>query len=144
MTTINKPRALFWVITVILVLWNLMGAAAFITDNFFTEMIAEAYTPEQMEVIKGSPMWTVSLYGVATIGGLLASLLLLARKIGAVKVYLISLIAVLIHTIYQIAFANGMEVFGVGQGLIFPLVIVVLSVFEYWWSTYAASKGWLS
>lgn len=121
-----------------------MGAASFITDNFFPELIAAAYTPEQMQAIESSPLWARILYGIATLGGLLAAILLLARKRLAVRIYLISLLAVVIHTFYQIAFANGLEIFGIGQGLIFPMCIVILSVFEYWWSRYSASMGWLS
>lgn len=144
MSSSHRPTTLFWVLAIILVLWNLMGAASFITDNFFPELIAAAYTPEQMQAIESSPLWARILYGIATLGGLLAAILLLARKRLAVRIYLISLLAVVIHTLYQIAFANGLEIFGIGQGLIFPMCIVILSVFEYWWSRYSASMGWLS
>ncbi len=142
--TTTKPNTLFWIIAVILVLWNLMGASAFIVDNFATDMIADAYTAEQMAVIESTPLWAKVLYGISTLGGLLAAILLIARKLAAVRVYLISLLALIIHTVYNIGFENAMEVFGVGQGLIFPLVILFLAVFEYWYSKYCASKGWLS
>lgn len=144
MTTTNKPTTLFWIVAIILVVWNLMGAGSFILDNFFTDTLAATYTPEQMQAIRATPVWAKIFYGIATIGGLIAALLLIARKSGAVRVYLISLISVILHTIYNVGFANGMEVFGVGEGLIFPLVIVLLALFEYWWSTYCASKGWLN
>ena len=143
MTTTQKPSTLFWIIGIVLLLWNLMGASAFIVDNFFTDMIASAYNEEQMAAINATPLWSKILYGISTIGGLLAAILLLARKIGAVRIFAISLIAIIIHTVYNIGFANAMELFGVGAGLIFPLIIILLAIFEYWWSKYSASKGWL-
>lgn len=143
MTTSQKPSTLFWIIAIVLLLWNLMGASAFIVDTFFTDTLAGTYNEEQMNAINATPIWSKVLYGISTIGGLVAAILLITRKTGAIKVYAISLIAIIIHTVYNIGFAGAMELFGVGEGLIFPLVIIVLAIFEYWWSRYSASKGWL-
>ncbi|WP_298327878.1 hypothetical protein [uncultured Dokdonia sp.] len=143
MTTSQKPSTLFWVIAIVLLLWNFMGASAFIVDNFFTDALAGTYNEEQMAAINATPIWSKILYGISTIGGLLAAILLITRKTKAVQVYAISLIAVIIHTVYNIGFAGAMELFGVGEGVIFPLIIIVLAIFEYWWSRYSASKGWL-
>ncbi len=143
MTTSQKPSTLFWIIAIVLLLWNLMGASAFIVDTFFTDTLAGTYNEEQMNAINATPIWSKVLYGISTIGGLVAAILLITRKTSAIKVYAISLIAIIIHTVYNIGFAGAMELFGVGEGLIFPLVIIVLAIFEYWWSRYSASKGWL-
>ncbi|WP_396596748.1 hypothetical protein [Dokdonia sp. R86516] len=143
MTTSQKPSTLFWIIAIVLLLWNLMGASAFIVDTFFTDTLAGTYNEEQMNAINATPIWSKVLYGISTIGGLVAAILLITRKTSAIKVYAISLIAIIIHTVYNIGFADAMELFGVGEGLIFPLVIIVLAIFEYWWSRYSASRGWL-
>ncbi len=143
MTTSQKPSTLFWVIAIVLLIWNFMGASAFIVDNFFTDTLAGTYNEEQIAAINATPIWSKILYGISTIGGLLAAILLITRKTKAVQVYAISLIAVIIHTVYNIGFAGAMELFGVGEGLIFPLIIIVLAIFEYWWSRYSSSKGWL-
>lgn len=144
MSTSNKPTKLFWAIAIVLLIWNLMGVTSFIFDTFFTEMIASSYTEAQMEIITTTPIWSKALYGIATIGGLLAAFFLITRKLIAVRIYLISLLAVFIHTAYQITVVDTMETFGIGQGLIFPLIIAIIAVFEYWWSKYSASKKWLT
>lgn len=144
MTSTSKPSTLFWVVAVLLVLWNLMGTAAFITDNFFTDLLSESYSEIQVAYVRDTPLWAKIMYGTATMGGLLAALLLIARKKLAVKVYLISLLAVIMHTVYQVGISDAVKIFGTFEGLIFPLSIVVLAVFEYWFSTYSNSKGWLS
>lgn len=144
MTTTNKPSTLFWVVAVILLLWNFMGAAAFITDNFFTELLSESYSEIQIAYVRDTPLWAKIMYGIATLGGLLAAILLIARKTAAVKVYLVSLLAVIIHTIYQVGISDATEIFETFEGLVFPLIIVVLAIFEYWFSKYSNSKGWLS
>ena len=98
MTTSQKPGTLFWIIAIVLFLWNIMGVSSFIIDTFFTEMVAGSYTETQMEVIHNTPMWSKALYGIATISGLLAAFFLLTRKLIAVRIYLISLLVVFIHT----------------------------------------------
>lgn len=143
MTSTNKPNALFWVIAVILVLWNFMGAAAFITDNFFTELLSDTYSEIQVAYVRDTSLWAKIMYGIATFVGLLAAILLITRRKETIKVYLLSLLAVIIHTLYQVGISRATEIFGTFEGLIFPLIILILAVLEYFYSKYCYSKGWL-
>jgi len=144
MTTSNKPKAIFWIIAVIALLWNLVGFYEFIRTAFMVESYAGQYDESQMEAIRNTPVWALIIFGISTITGVLGSLFLLLRKKMAITFFAISVITVLIHVFGSIVVLDAMEIFGVGQGLVFPLVIIVLDVFFYWFSKWSFKKGWIS
>lgn len=143
MTTTNKPNALFWVIAISALLWNLMGLSEFIKTVSFVELYAETYTEVQMDAIRNAPMWINALFGISTITGVLASIMLLLKKKAAIRLFAISVIAVIAQTAGGIFVLDTIGIFGMGQGLLFPLVIIVLDIFFYWFSTYSHKKRWI-
>ncbi|WP_299767190.1 hypothetical protein [uncultured Dokdonia sp.] len=146
MTTTNKPSVAFWIIAIVLgLLWNLMGVYAFYLDNFGgEEILASMYTEEQLEYIKGIASWEIVLYGVATIGGLLAAIMMLMRKKLSALLFLISTLAVVISTIYGLTATNHLEIFGTMQSIYFPIIIIGIGFFLYWYCKKSTKKGWLS
>ena len=143
MATTNKPKALFWIIAIIALLWNLMGLSEFIKTAFFVEMYADTYTEIQMDAIRNAPIWTDVLFGISTITGVLASIMLLMRKKVAIQLFVISVLTVIGHTLGAILALDSIGLFGMGEGLIFPLVIIVLDIFFYWFSKHSYKKGWI-
>lgn len=139
----NKPTTLFWVIAILALLWNLMGITAFLMDTFAQEMMLEGYTQAQIDVAMAAPFWTKIAYGVATITGLLGAFMLLARKAWAVPLFLISLIASVFHSGYIIFGMDGMDTFGAFEGLILPLIIIVLDVFFWQYAKRSRAKNWI-
>jgi len=75
--------------------------------------------------------------------GFIASVLLLLRKRSATLLYLISLIAVVVQMIYNVFVSKAMEVYGPGF-IIMPIMILVISIFLYFYSKKATAKGWIS
>ena len=146
MTTTTKPSIAFWLIAIVLgLLWNLMGVFAFYLDNFGgEEVLATIYTEEQLEFIKGIATWETVLYGVATIGGLLAAIMMLARKKIAATLFLISTLAVVITTVYGLTATNHIDVFGAWQSIYFPIIIIVIGFFLYWYCKHVTKKEWMS
>ncbi|MDG1040937.1 MAG: hypothetical protein P8H13_08800 [Polaribacter sp.] len=77
----NKPKALFWIIAVIALLWNAMGVAAYLFQAYITdEMIAQLPEEQQAEFLVVHPSWYTGLFALAVFGGVLGCILLLARK----------------------------------------------------------------
>lgn len=143
MTTLGKPNALFGIVAISALLWNLAGLSEFIKTAFFVEMYAETYTEIQMESIRNAPIWINALFGISTITGVLASIMLLIRKKAAIQLFGISVLTVIAQTLGGILILDAIDLFGMGQGLLFPLVIIVLDLFFYWFSTYSHKKGWI-
>jgi hypothetical protein len=101
-------------------------------DYIMTETRNEAYmssfTPEQLEFFYGFPTWVVAAWAIAVWGGVIGSVLLLARKRYAVQVFLVSLTAMVITTIHNYVLSNGLEVVGAPLTLVFTAAIFLGAV----------------
>ena len=141
----SKIPVWFWIIAVIALLWNLMGAFAFVTDLMATPaVLAETYTTEQIKFLDTYPSWTKIFYGLGTFGGLLASIGLLMRKRWALGFFSISLIAVLIQQGHSIFMTNAREVFGDGVALYFPIGIIAVAILLILFTKNSISRGYVA
>jgi len=144
MTTITKPNTGFWIISVIALLWNLIGVYFWLSEHFLmTEEMKSMYTPEQLELVNNAPAWGMYVYGIAVFGGVLASILLLMKKKLSVPIFLISLVAILIQMGYWIFGMNAIDAFG-PEAIVMPLIVIAIAIFLYFYSKGAKMKGWLS
>ncbi|CAM3408680.1 hypothetical protein [Aequorivita lipolytica] len=143
MNATTKPNKAFWIIAVLALLWNLIGVYFWAMEYFFmTEEMKAAYPPEELELINSAPSWGIYVYAIAVFGGLLASILLLARKKMAVVIFGLSLFAILLLQGYWI-FAMDMAAIMGPQSLIMPLIVIAIAIFEYFYSKGAAQNGWI-
>lgn len=144
MNTTTKPNTAFWIIAVFALLWNLIGVYLWLYEYFLiTDEVRATLPQEQVEIMASAPIWSMYVYGLAVITGLLASVFLLMRKKLAVAVFLLSLMAVLILQLYWIFAMGTIEKLG-PQSLFMPLIVIALAIFEYFYSMGAARNGWLT
>ena len=137
-----KPTSTFWIVTVIALIYNLMGVLAYLGQAYMTEEVLAALPePEQLYYQNVAP-WATSAYATDVFGGVLGCLALLIRKKWASLFFALSLIAVIIQAIYNIFIQEFMEV--VLKQMALTCVIIVISIFLVWFSKYAAKKRWLS
>ena len=141
MTTKNKPSVGFWIIAIIALLWNIMGVMAYLGQVYITNDVLNTMTAEQQELLANTPSWSTGVFAVAVFGALLGSLLLLFRKKWATSFFLVSLIGVLINMGYSLFATNQIEVYGTVQGIVMPLIIIVIAIFLYMYSKKAATNG---
>ncbi|MDC8004372.1 hypothetical protein POV27_09935 [Aureisphaera galaxeae] len=144
MTTTNKPGALFWVIGVLALLWNLYGLLNFTMATFMKDAVADDYPTDIMEIFNALPSWYSVVFGVAVITGVLGCLFLLMRKRLAVVFFLLSLIAVLIQMPYWLFATDIIEVAGMAQAAAMPILVIIVALFLYLYSRGKAKKGMLS
>lgn len=124
----NKPKALFWIIGVIAVIWNLMGVSVYLMQAYLTDSYTEAYTPEQLEIITNAPSWAVGAFAIAVFAGFIGSVLILLRKRLANIVLSISFVGIMVQFIYNFFIANSMEVFG-PAATVQPIITIVFGLF---------------
>lgn len=129
---VPTPKHL-WVIGVITLLWNAMGALDYVMTQTRNEAYMSAFTPEQLSFFYGFPAWAVATWAIAVWGGVLGAFLLLFRRRYAVWVFLASLIAMAITAFQNYALSNGMEVIGDAFTLGFTAAIflIALALFLY-------------
>ena len=100
MTSSVKPPVWFWVVSVIALLWNLMGVSAYLFDAFISVERLGAMDPELRELYEGRPAWVTAAFALAVFGGFIGSIGLLLRKKWAKPLFKLSLGAVLIQNVY--------------------------------------------
>ncbi|WP_406683842.1 hypothetical protein N1F78_14290 [Seonamhaeicola sp. MEBiC1930] len=127
----NKPAIWFWIVSVIALIWNGMGVNAYLQQAYNTKGYQEMYTAEQQEIAANMPSWVTALFA-----GALAAIGLLVRKSWATKLWLLSLIAVIVQMGYIL-------INGYASSIGMTIMIIVLAVVFYWFSKMSGSKGWL-
>lgn len=144
MNATTKPNTAFWIIAVLALLWNLIGVFFWVSEYFLmTEEIKATLSPEQVELMNNAPSWNIYIYGIAVLGAVLASVMLLMRKKLALALFGISLIAILIVQGYWIFAMDTVGKMG-PEALIMPLIVIAIAIFEYYYSKGAARNGWLA
>jgi hypothetical protein len=130
-----------WVVGVLAVLWNSVGAMDFVMTQAKNTAYLSAMTPKQLEYIYSFPFWAVTVWGIAVWGGVLGSLLLLFRKSLAVCVFVVSLIGIVLTDLYNFVLSNGLEVMGGAKAAVFPAVIFVIGVLLWLYTRAMRTRG---
>ena len=120
-----------WVVGVVGLLWNAMGALDYVMTQTRNEGYMAQFTPEQLEFFYGLPAWVDAFWATAVWGGVVGAILLLIRRSHAVWVFLASLIALIITAFQNYVLSNGLEVMGDPFSIAFTAVIFVTAVALY-------------
>ncbi len=120
-----------WVVGVVGLLWNAMGALDYVMTQTRNEDYMANFTPEQLEFFYGLPAWVDAFWAIAVWGGVVGAILLLIRRSQAVWVFLASLIALIITAFQNYVLSNGLEVMGDPFVLAFTALIFLGAVALY-------------
>jgi hypothetical protein len=143
MATWRKPPLWYWVVTILLLLWEAAGCFACIMQ-FRLGAAAMGQTDDwSLNYYAALPGWYNLVYAVATFGGLLGGIALLLRRRQASVLYWISLIAVIVMFGYAFSATDLIAHKGLARVLPFPLIIAVVGAFSIWFAEHAAKRGWL-
>ncbi len=118
-----------WLVAILAIAWNAMGALDYYLTQSGDAEYLSAFTPEQIAFFTDFPAWVDASWAIAVWGGLFGALMLLLRKPVAVPVLLISLLAMMVTTIHNYLFADGLQVMGDPFSLTFTLVIFLVALF---------------
>jgi cation transport ATPase len=144
MSTSNKPSTGFWIISVIALIWNGIGVMQYLGGAFMKEEIMAQLTPEQAELYGNMPAWVTAAFAVAVFAGLLGCIALLLRKKMANMLFVLSLLGILVQMSYSLFMTNFSEVYGTFQGVVMPVLVILIGLFLVRFSKNATAKGWLS
>ncbi len=139
----NKPSKGFWIISIIALIWNLMGVFAYLAQVNMSDEIIAALPEAERALYDNVPAWVTGAFAIAVFGGALGCILLLLRKKLATSVLIISLIGIIAQMIYNFGISKAAEVYGPG-GMVMPAMVVLIGAFLVWYAKQATAKGWLS
>ncbi|WP_176595332.1 MULTISPECIES: sugar transporter [Sphingobium] len=130
----------FRAIGILLLLWNLMGMAAFIMQ-YSADLNQLAKTdPYTARIFASMPGWVWAAYAVAVGAGTMGAILLLLRKAAAAPLFLLSIIAVIVQFGYSFIHTDLLAVKGF-TAAIFPAVILIVALFQWRYARGLIAKG---
>jgi hypothetical protein len=139
-----RPTWRLWTVGTLALLWNAMGAFDYLMTETRNAAYLSNFTQAQLEYVNGFPAWAVACWAVAVWGGVLGSVLLLLRRKLAEPVFLVSLVAMVLTTLYQYVLSNGLEVFTSAGARLFTALIFVVALGLYLYSRSLARRGVLT
>ncbi len=139
----TKPPIWFWVVAGLLLVWNGMGVAAYFAQVTATpETLAEAYTAEELAIIAQTPGWATSAFAIAVFGGFVGAAVQLMRRRWARSLFVLSLIAVLVQHFWTFFLSGFMDIMPASAAT-FPVIVVIICLFQIWFANLGIKRGWL-
>jgi hypothetical protein len=127
----EKPPKWYLPISVLALLWNLIGCAAYLSDVMLTAEDIAAMDAAQRALYESRPAWAVAATAVAVWGGAAGSLGLILRKRWAALLLELSLAGVIVQDIglFLLSGVNAGTAVMAMQGMVLLIAIglVVLS-----------------
>ena len=144
LSTHTRPGWSFWVIGVLALLWNAIGAFDYVMTQTGNAEYLSQFNDAQIAFFYGFPAWVQGAWAVAVWFSVLGALLLLLRRRLAVPVFAISLVAMVVTAIHNfwIASPSMTDLMG-GFAAAFSAVIFVVAVFLLWYSRRLGRRGLL-
>lgn len=131
----------FWAVSGFMLLWNLMGVGAYITDATMSyEDMVKNYGQVLADAAAGQPAFVTGAYALAVFGGAIGCLLLLLRKKIAIWPLLLSLVCVLVQQGYS-RFATDIMSEVDSANKIMYAMIVVIAIFLVWFAKAMTTRG---
>ncbi len=141
METSQRTPTHLWIVGVVATLWNAFGAF----DYFMTQTRNEAYlanfTEAQRAFFDSFPPLMEAAWACGVWGALAGSLLLLARSRYAVWAFGLSLVGLLISTIYQYGMANLPADMQSSTMMMMNLVIWAIAIGLFGYARWMRAKG---
>lgn len=129
-----------WIVGVLSLLWHLMAVFDFTATVTRLEWYMSNFSEEQLEYFYGFPTWMMVVWAVAVFGALAGSIGLLLRKKWAVTAFVVSVVCMVLTTVYNFVLSNGAEIMG-REAVIFTVVIWIVAIFLVWYSRRQARAG---
>ena len=133
----TRPRTPvhLWIIGVLALLWNMMGAFDYLATKLQLDFYMSQFSEEQLAYFYGFPAWAISGWAFGVWGAVVGSIGLLLRRKWSVWAIAVSLAGMAVSTIYTFGVSNGAEMMGSGA-VIFTVVIWASWIFvlAYAWS----------
>jgi hypothetical protein len=138
----NSPKW-FMIVSIILLVWNLLGVMAYIMQVTMSPEALAALPEAQRQLYETTPVWATAAFAIAVNGGALGCLLLVLKRNLAGIFLQLSLAGVFVQMFHSFFMSKSFEVFGPG-GLIMPIMVIVIAICLVMLAAKAKVKRWTS
>jgi hypothetical protein len=132
-----------WIIGVLALLWNGFGAFDYAMTMFRVEAYMSQFTPEQLDYFYSFPTWAVAAWATGVWSAVGGSLALLLRSRFAVHLFGLSLLGLVVTTIYTNVITDSTAVMGddLMVYVIFSVIIWIVLIGLLWYSIAMSRTG---
>jgi hypothetical protein len=126
----TKTPIHLWIVGVVSLLWNAFGAFDYIMTQTENSDYLAALTPEQLGFLTHAPIWFEASWAIGVWFSVIGSLLLLVRSRVASAAFALSLLGLIVSSIYTYLIAdagNALAVSGTAA-LIFTIAIPIVLI----------------
>jgi hypothetical protein len=138
----HKPPLWFWIASVLLLLWNIVGVMAYVQEATMSTAALQAMPAAQRALLESRPTWATAAFALAVFGGAAGCLLLLLRTRLAIAVLILSFLGVVAQMTHAFVIADSIAVYGPG-GLIMPAMVLTISILLIVFALHARKRRWL-
>lgn len=143
MTDKKETPKWFLIVTIIALVWNLLGLMAFVGHITMTpEMLSELPSQEQ-DLYKNIPMWATAAFAIAVIAGTLGSLLLILKKKVAKLLLIASVLGVVVQNYHSFFVIDSMAVYGTAS-VIMPIMVLIIAIALILLADKAKKNAWIN
>lgn len=119
-----------------------MGFAAFLMEAVAPELLIETFNEDQLAMYNDRPSWYMYNFAIAVFAGTLSCIFLFLRKKFAITLAVISLLAVIISSIYTV-YSGALDFVTTSDKILFYMVLI-LDVVLVFFARYATKRNWLN
>lgn len=142
MSLSHTPSKWFWIVTTLLLVWNMIGVMAYVQEAMLSAGALQAMPAAERDLLQSRPAWATAAFAIAVFGGAAGCLLLLLRSRLALPVLVLSFVGVVVQMTHAFLIADSFAVYGPG-GAIMPALVLAISIFLIWYARRARKRGWV-
>ena len=140
---LRKPSSLFYVISSVALVWNLMGVFNYLGQVLMTDDVLKSLPKDQQLMYQDVPSWVTAAFAVAVFFGTLGAIFLLLKKKVSSTFFILSFLGIFVQMTYGLLITKNTDSYG-PLGLLMPLMIIVVGAYLIWYSKKASENRWLS
>ena len=140
--TSHHPSNQFWIISILALIWNLLGLLAYLSQTFLSQKSLNALPRAEQYYFINTPAWFTAAFATAVFAGIFGSVGLLLKKRMANVLFIISMVSLLVQHYYNFFVQNYMKISDLK--LVMPIATVVISIFLIWFTFKMSRKGVLN
>ena len=140
---LRKPSSLFYIISSMALVWNLMGVFNFLGQALMSDEVLASLPKDQQLIYQDVPVWVTAAFAIAVFSGTLGAVFLLLKKKIASTFFILSFIGIVTQMSYGLLLDEKTDNYG-PLGLLMPLMIIAVGAYLIWYSKKASENRWLS
>jgi hypothetical protein len=133
----------FRLLAVLGLAWNAFGVYMYLKSVGVLGDPLAGLDPAHRALAQSVPNWVTGAFAVAVFAGLLGALLLVMLKCFAKALLILSVLAVLVQSVWIVAISDARAVEG-NMAFMMPAVITLVGLLLVWLAATGDRKGWLT